>query len=175
MYKNNLPYLYLLSLLFLMSACGEDNNSGSIPTPAANLPVLSIENSASTEGNDGQNSLKFTVNVQGTYTQDIQVTYKTQDASALGSIDYVATENTLTIQSPATSAEIEVALITDELEEGNEHFLVQLSDAVNATISTGSARGIINNDDTRLSAIEGGYSTPAVSYTHLTLPTILLV
>jgi len=157
----NPPSLYLLLFLFLFSACGKDDNGGtSAPTPVADLPVLSIENSASTEGNEEQKSLKFTVKVEGAYTQDIKVLYKTQDASALGSIDYVAADALLTIKSPATSAEIDIALIPDLLNEGNEHFLIQLSEAENATINTASARGVINNDDTALTAPEGGYSTP---------------
>jgi len=161
MYRNNSSNLYFLLFLFLIIACGDDNNDGTItPTPAADLPVLNIENSASTEGNEEQQILKFTVFVQGTYTEDIQVTYRTQDASALGSIDYVAADEILTIKSPATSAEIEIAIIPDDLNEGNEHFLLQLFDAENATIKTASARGIINNDDTALTAPEGGYSTP---------------
>ena len=147
-------------LLFLLVACGEEDNTTMPITAPADLPRLSINDTSISEGNEGEKTLAFTITVDGTYEGDIRMDVSTNDGSALAGIDYMPIEETMTITSPATSLEVNIPIISDNLREGNEHFLVQLNNAVNATISNPNGRGLIQNDDTFSNTPEEGYSTP---------------
>ena len=142
----------LILFLFLFTACGDGNNGTTVQptTPAADLPKISIESASTTEGNEGETTLTFNLKIDGSYTEAIKVNYATSDKSALAGMDYLPVSETLTINSPATSASIDVVILSDKLKEGIEEFVVQLANPVNATILE---------------------NTGAVSYTHLTLPT----
>ena len=105
--------------------------------------------------------MSFTINVTGAYEGDIKVDISTQDGSALAGMDYIPQDQTLTITSPATSATVDIPLVTDNLREGIEHFEVLLNNPSNATITEAKARGTIQNDDSVLVETEEGYSTPA--------------
>lgn len=153
------PYFLLIPLFF--AACGDGDNPVTPTTPVAeDLPSLSIEGGSTVEGNEGEKNFAFTIKVDGTYDRDIQVTYSTQDGSALAGMDYTPISETLTISSPATSVDIQIPIVSDNLREGNEHFEVLLNNPNNATISTAKARGLIQNDDTATNDSEEGYMTP---------------
>ncbi len=152
--------LYFLIGLFFFSACGGGDTPVIPTTPMEDLPTLSIDGGSTAEGDEGEKGLTFTIKVNGMYEGDIQVTYSTQDGSALAGMDYLPISETLTISSPTTSVEVQIPLITDDLREGNEHFEVLLNNPNRATISTGKARGLIQNDDTAINDSEEGYITP---------------
>jgi len=150
-------------ILLLFNACGEDDNPTNPTTPTtppADLPKLSINNASVAEGDEGQETLTLTITVDGAYEGDIKVDVSTADGSALAGMDYMPLSEKLTITSPATSLEVTVPIVSDAIKEGNEHFLVQLNNPVNATIATANGRGLIQNDDSSNNAPEEGYSTP---------------
>ena len=62
------------------------------------------------------------------------VNYATANSTALGS-DYTSASGSLSFSPGTTSQTISVAVLGDVLDEVNETFVVNLSDAVNASIA----------------------------------------
>jgi Domain of unknown function (DUF1929)/Calx-beta domain len=112
-------------------------------------PTLSIGNASIQEGNSGAANLSFTVNLSAAGGLNTTVHYATADGTAtVADNDYAAINDTvLTIPAGSTGANITVTVNGDTKVEANETFLVNLSNAVNATIAAGQATGTINNDD----------------------------
>lgn len=161
----NPRYFIFLSLGLVLFACGKDDGGGTTTptTPAADLPVLTLENESSLEGNDGTSVMTFTVNLEGTYTGTVSANYFTIDGSALAGVDYQPVAETISFTSPETSKEISIMLVADNLKEGNERFTLQIDQLNNVTTANGNnvtAVGIIQNDDSNTIIPEEGYSTP---------------
>src|SRR5262249_41687553 len=77
----------------------------------------------------------------------VTVDWATADGSATAGSDYTAASGTLTFAPGETSKTFTVAVIGDTTDEPNETFLVNLSNAANATISDGQGVGTITADD----------------------------
>jgi hypothetical protein len=99
------------------------------------------------EGNSGTRNALFTVSLSTATTQTVRVDFATSDLSATAPDDYAATNGTLTFAPGSLTRTISVPIRGDTLLEGNEQFLVSISNASNATIATGEATGTISNDD----------------------------
>ncbi|EDX75702.1 Glycosyl hydrolase family 9 [Coleofasciculus chthonoplastes PCC 7420] len=118
--------------------------STSSPTP----PTLSINDVSITEGNSGTKNATFTVNLSDASTQSVSVNYATANDTAIAGSDYTAKSGTLNFSPGQTSKTFTVPIIGDTLDEANERFKVNLSQANNATIGDGQGVGtIIDNDD----------------------------
>jgi len=118
--------------------------SNSSPTP----PTLSINNVSITEGNSGTKNAGFTVNLSEASTQSVSVDYATANDTAIAGSDYTAKSGTLNFSPGQTSKTFTVPILGDTLDEANETFKVNLSQANNATIADGQGVGtIIDNDD----------------------------
>ena len=89
----------------------------------------------------------FTVALSPPSGQTATVSYATANGTALAGEDYVPNSNTLIFAPGETTKTIAIAVKGDTLSERNETFFVDLSDAMNATMS--KARGVctIVNDD----------------------------
>jgi hypothetical protein len=113
----------------------------------AGLPSLSIDDASVTEGNSGTASATFTVSLSGSSSQSVAVNYATASGSATSGTDFTATSGTLTFPVGTTTRQIVVPVIGDTTPEPNETFVVNLSNAANATISTAQGTGTIVDDD----------------------------
>jgi hypothetical protein len=112
------------------------------------LPSLSINDVSITEGNSGTKTLTFTVTRTGTPTGAITVNYATADNTATtANNDYVATSGTLNFATTDVTKTISVTINGDTNIEPNETFLVNLTNATNATIADSQGVGTIINDD----------------------------
>ena len=111
------------------------------------LPVLSINSASATEGNSGTTNATFTVNLSAASTTSVTVNWATANGTATAVSDYTEASGTLTFAPGSTSQTVTVSINGDTLVESNETFLVNLSNAANATISTGQGTGTILNDD----------------------------
>jgi hypothetical protein len=120
---------------------------------------VSISDASVTEGNSGSVNASFTVSLSAASSQPVSVTYATADGTATAGSDYVAVPPTvLTFNPGETSKTITVAVLGDTISEGNETFLVNLSNPVNAAIADGQGVGTIIDDDAILIGSEGyGY------------------
>src|SRR5262249_28052386 len=112
------------------------------------VPSMSIAGVAKSEGNSGTTAFGFAVTLSKASTLATSVAWTTVDGTASAGTDYVASSGTLTIPAGSTSATITVMVVGDALYESSETLTVQLSGAVNASIGTATAVGIITNDDT---------------------------
>jgi Big-like domain-containing protein/Calx-beta domain-containing protein len=111
------------------------------------LPSLSINDVSVTEGNSGTVNATFTVTLSPASSQNVTVAYATAGGTATSGVDFMATSGTLTFAAGATSQSIVVPVIGDTVAEPNETFVVNLSNATNASISRAQGVGTIINDD----------------------------
>jgi Calx-beta domain/Divergent InlB B-repeat domain/PKD domain len=112
------------------------------------VPALSINDVSVTEGNSGTTTLGFTVSLSAVSGQTVTVGYATANGTATtADNDYVTASGTLTFSPGATTQPVNVTVNGDTKNEANETVLVNLSGAVNATISDSQGVGTINNDD----------------------------
>ena len=112
-------------------------------------PTLSIDSPSVTEGNSGTTTLTFTVTLSTASGQQVTVNYAEGTGTATAGQDYTAlTSGTLTFEPGGNlSQTIDVTVNGDNLDEPNETVIVQLSNPINATISTGTGTGTITDDD----------------------------
>ena len=75
------------------------------------------------------------------------VDYATSDGSARASVDYTAASGTLTFQSGDSSKTVEVAVIDDSHDEGEETLTLTLLNASGGQVTDGEATGTIVNAD----------------------------
>ena len=97
-------------------------------------PTLSIGDVSVSEGDSGERSANFVVTLSRAAAQDVTVDFSTADGSASAPADYTAGSGQLTIAAGQTTGQIAVAVQGDTLDEPDETFLVNLTNAVNATI-----------------------------------------
>jgi len=148
---------------------------------------LAINDVSITEGNSGTVNAVFTVSLSDQSSQEVTVDYATtQDGStatggaACGdNTDYVTTSGMLTFNpGEPLQQTITVPVCGDILDEPNETFFVNLSNATNATIpdSQGQGTGTIIDDDlptvtitaTDANAAEPGIDTGTFTITRTT-------
>jgi hypothetical protein len=110
-------------------------------------PTFSVSDVTITEGNAGVQSMTFTVTMNGTAAATATVHWDPLDGAAINGADYLALASTLTFTSGETSETFNVLIAGDLEAEGDEHFLVNLSNPTVATIADGQAFGVIKNDD----------------------------
>ncbi len=125
------------------------------------LPSISIGQVSLEEGDSDTKEFNFTVNLSNPSSQIITVDYATTDNTAtVEDNDYFGTSGTLTFAPGETSQDITVLVKGDttvELATGTiETFLINLADAVNATIDTNNSQGlgaIVDDDAVSIFAI----------------------
>lgn len=78
---------------------------------------------------------------------DITVDYATADGTATSPADYGAVSGTATIQAGAPSTTVTVPIVNDALMEPDETFTLELSNALNAVLTSPSATVTILDDD----------------------------
>jgi uncharacterized repeat protein (TIGR01451 family) len=112
-------------------------------------PDISINDPAPIiEGDTGTQTLNFTVTLSAANnSQTVTVDYATADGTATAGSDYVAASGTVTFNPGETSKPISVTIIGDLLDEPNETFFVNLSNATNASILDSQGVVAINDND----------------------------
>lgn len=130
-------------------------NSGSwINVYVSDVPLsVQISDATVTESNGGTVQAVFTIKLSETSSKPVTVI--AQSASNGGSpeatvgSDYLAFPATkITFNPGQTSKTVSVSVLGDKLDEADEKFAVNLSDAVNAVIPDGTGIGtIVDNDD----------------------------
>jgi hypothetical protein len=110
-------------------------------------PSLLIDDVAATEGNIGTVDAVFTVTLSAVSGQTVTVDYATADSSATAGSDYVAASGQVSFAPGETSQPVAVTVNGDVIDEPDESFFVNLSNAVNAAISDTLGAGSITDDD----------------------------
>ena len=137
---------FLSAIVVVLTACGGGGGGAPAPDPAPAAVTVSIDNPNVTEGDAGTATLTFTVSLSAASTDTVSVDYSTADSTTSGD-DYTAAAGTLQIAAGATSGTIDVDVTGDTTIEADEELTIALSNAVNASISTGTGVGTIINDD----------------------------
>jgi predicted extracellular nuclease len=124
-------------------------NSATATNSCSSLPNLTISSVTANEGNSGTTPFTFTVTLSAPApTGGVTFDIATANGTATAGSDYTA--KTLTAQNiPAgsTSYTFTVDVLGDLTPEAAETFLVNVTNVVNANITTGQGTGTITNDD----------------------------
>jgi hypothetical protein len=110
-------------------------------------PTLSVNDVSTTEGNTGAHSVQFVITLSGPAGRSIDVGYTTADGSAVTPSDYTAASGVVRIPPGATSAQVLVSVIGDQVVEGNETFEFRISSARYA-LTDGVGVATVVDDDT---------------------------
>ena len=100
-----------------------------------------------TEGNSGTSTMSFTVKLNEALTSQATVDWTTNDGTATGGIDFVASSGTLIFTVGQTSKTIPITINGDGAGEYDETFTVTLSNCSNCVIERATGTGTITNDD----------------------------
>jgi glucose/arabinose dehydrogenase len=118
-----------------------------IQSPSSVIPSITISDVSVAEGAGGTTSANFTVNLSASSTDTVTVQYATADGLATAGSDYVAASGTVTFIPGQISQPVSITVNGDGIEEPNETFFVNLTNAVNGTITDPQGVGTINNDE----------------------------
>ena len=110
-------------------------------------PLVSIGDTAVTEGDSGTTPATFTVSLSAASGKTVTVDYATQDGTADAGSDYRAASGTLTFDPGVTTRTVSVDVLGDTVYEGDETFGVRLSDPANTTIARSVGTATITDDD----------------------------
>ena len=91
--------------------------------------------------------LAFAVTLSRAASRALTVDYATSDGSAQAGVDYTAASGTLTFQAGESSKTIEVGVLDDAHDEGEETLTLTLSSASGGLLTDGEATGTIENRD----------------------------
>ena len=83
----------------------------------------------------------FTVTLDKAATGPVTVAYSTANGTATAGADYQAAGGVLVFPPGTTNQTVVVPVLGDRMNEGNEVFFLNLTNATNAVISAGSAPG----------------------------------
>ncbi|MFC1587318.1 Calx-beta domain-containing protein [Planctomycetota bacterium] len=116
---------------------------------------LSIDDVTVIEGDAGTQTAQFTVTMSLESSLTVTVDYATADGTATtADNDYETASGTVTFDPGQTSKSINVTINGDTDLEQNETYTVDISNAVNATITDNSGAGTITNDDGIMASID---------------------
>ena len=90
---------------------------------------------------------QFTVTLFPASSQTVTVNYATADGTAIAGTEYTTASNTLTFIPGITTQNINVTIADDAIDEEDKTYNVNLSSAVNATITGSTGLGTITDDD----------------------------
>ena len=127
--------------------CGASSDT-SFTLTVNEAPSFAIDDVTLSEGDSGTTAYTFTVTKSGSTALSSSVHFATTDGTAtVAGADYAAASGTLTFGPTETTKQITVEVNGDTTFEPDETFTVNLTDAVNATISRATGTGTIVNDD----------------------------
>ena len=142
------------------------------------LPALSVNDVTVTEGNFGTTQATYTVSLNATSGRAVSVDYATADLTATAPADYLATSGTLNFAAGETTKQVTVLVNGDLVDEANETFALNLTDAVSASIADGQGIGTVTDDDALpalsiddVTVTEGNSGTVSATFTVTLTPT----
>ncbi|MBF0142970.1 MAG: tandem-95 repeat protein [Magnetococcales bacterium] len=109
--------------------------------------TLAINNVAITEGDGAGVEANFVVTLNLPSHQAVSVNAVTSDGTAKNGSDYTFSLGAITFSPGTTQRPMSVLILGDNLDEGNETFVVTIADPVNATLAGDSGTGTILDDD----------------------------
>ena len=108
-------------------------------------PSLNINDVRVTEARNGTYAAVFNAKLSAPSGKTVTVNYATSDGTAIGGQDYQPLSGQLTFGPGQTSKNIIVLVEADALEEGDETFILNLTDVANASLARGQGICTITN------------------------------
>ena len=137
------------SVSIRLPATSSCNTSGAICTsdgwPLSNSNSAAVAGAAGLSVADAEaeenvdETIEFTVSLDRAASRTVTVDYATSDGSATAGADYTAVGGTLTFAAGERTKTVEVTLLDDTHDEGEETFTLRLSNASGAVITDGDA------------------------------------
>jgi hypothetical protein len=112
------------------------------------IASVSIADISITEGNTSQQNASFVVTLSEAMSQIVTVSFSTSNGTAIAGSDYIPQTGTITFLPGMLMQTVTILILADTQVEPDEHFLLRLSNALNANILDGEAVGAILDDDT---------------------------
>jgi chitinase len=107
------------------------------------LAFVSVSDISASEGT----SAGFVVTLSTEASETVTVSYRTSDGTAVSSLDYAPSSGTVELIPGETSKTVSIPFVRDRLDEDDEEFLLELTEATNAELEHREARGTIVDDD----------------------------
>ena len=124
-----------------MTIIDDDLNAGNTPS----LSVADVD--VPKEGDSGTRPATFRVQLTSPPGRSVGVSFATADGTATAPGDYVAAAGRVVFAPGELTKDIAIAVRGDTDVDGSHSFTLKLSEPSNATISDGSARATITDDD----------------------------
>lgn len=121
----------------------------------AEVPAVRIYDAYVYEGNSGTAEMTFYIYLDKNPTTAVTLHYASADVTATDGEDYEAVSGDLTFSPGETYKSVTVTVNGDADFEGNEQFLINITDVENATVNDGQGSYIIYNDDNAVIAYVG--------------------
>ena len=102
---------------------------------------------ADAKANEADDAIAFTVSLSRAASGEVTVDYATRDGTAKAGEDYTRTRGTLSFAAGELEKTVNVPLLDDAIDEGEETFTLKLMNARGAAIGDGEATGTIENSD----------------------------
>ena len=126
--------------------CPDDEDTTGSDSQAGDAPLsIAVQDARATEGVD--EVISFEVSLSAAAGEPVTVDWSTADGTATAGQDYVASTGPLTFAAGETAHTIEVTVLDDAHDEGEETFALRLSNAAGAELADGEATGTIVNSD----------------------------
>ncbi len=119
--------------------------STSLSATVAGLVGISVADARVEEGAGAV--LAFAVTLERAAGGAVTVDYATSDGTAQAGVDYTATSGTLTFDAGDTEKTVEVPVLDDSHDEGEETLTLRLSNASGGRLADAEATGTIENTD----------------------------
>ena len=139
------------------SGGGGSGGGGSGGGDSAGGPEIRLRNA---RGSEGDGRLVFPVQLSGPSAEPVSIDWRTVNRTAIAGADYTAASGTLTIPAGANAGAIEVVIRDDLLDEHDETFAIQLSEARGAALAESEALGTIEDDDAEPALLVGDATAP---------------
>ena len=126
--------------------CPDSEDTGQPISQESAAPAsILVRDARATEGVD--EVVSFAVTLSAAAGEPVTVDWSTADGTATAGRDYVAASGTLTFAAGETEHTIEVSVLDDAHDEGEETFALHLSNADGAELADAEATGTIVNSD----------------------------
>ncbi len=112
------------------------------------IPVVSIGDISVAEGSVGTTTATFTILISAPIDEQITMDFQTDNGTAQSPLDFVDTDIPITVPINTTSFTVDVTIVSDLIQEGNETFTATLSNiSSNATLGDATATATILDDE----------------------------
>ncbi|WP_201595676.1 Calx-beta domain-containing protein [Psychrobacter sanguinis] len=114
---------------------GNDDTVNTVIMDKDMMPSISVDDVTVSESLIGEDVVAtFTVTLSHPSMETVEVSFNTEDGTAINGADYTGLSGTVTFEPGVTTQTIEVPILDDAYDEADETFNVVLSSPVNATI-----------------------------------------